>query len=341
MISVYKPTIKRKDMDSVLTCMVSEEIGIGSLSHQFISKISTYLGVYNGIAVSSYYHTLSFACDALELEPSSAVIVSSLAPRFYLNVLNEMGLIPLIVDVDLDSCTLLPGEVEKKLPDNPKAILLHYHLGYIPDIEAISGFGIPIIADISQALGAKKVDIPCGSEASIIIISLEPENIITTGGGGLVLTPKRKIYSILKDIKESSRKHQLLPDLNASLGLTQLKEIENFIDRRKEIENVYSQALMKSRHTILKQCMDCDPPFFSFPVMLVSGMNDVRKYARRKNIETLPAFWDSIVAVVGEELKTDFKNAKKISMRCLLFPLYPMLGSKDIELITRILSTLP
>ncbi|MBN2441136.1 MAG: DegT/DnrJ/EryC1/StrS aminotransferase family protein [Spirochaetales bacterium] len=340
MISVYKPTIKRKDMDSVLTCMVSEEIGAGTVSHQFSSKMSSYLGVYSGIAVSNYYNTLSLACDALELEPASPVIVSALAPQFYLKILHEKGFIPLIVDVDLDSCTLPPEEVEKKMHENPKAILLHYHLGFVPDIEALSSFGIPIIADISQALGSKKEDVYCGSEADCIILSLEPENIITTGGGGLILTPKRKIYSILKDMGETSRKHILLSDMNASLGLTQLKDIDSFISRRKEIEKVYSQSLMKSRHSALKQHQEIDPPFFSFPVILSSGMNDVRKYARRKNIETLPAFWDSIIAV-GGEFEAEFKNAKKISMCCLLFPLYPMLGSKDISLISRILSTLP
>lgn len=340
MISVFKPTIKRKDMDSVLTCMVSEEIGAGSLSHQFVSKMSSYIGVYNGIAVSSYYNALSLACEALNLEPTSSIIVSALAPRFYLNVLKEKGLVPLIVDVDRDSCTVLPEEIEKKLPENPKAILLHYHLGYIPDIETISQFGIPVIADISPALGAKKTDIPCGSEAQLIIISLEPENIITTGGGALILTPKRSLYSRIKTIIDTRRKHLMLPDLNASLGLAQLKEMENYITRRKEIEKVYSQALMKSRHTTLKQRDNFDPPFYSFPVMLVSGMNDVRKYARRKNIETLPAFWDSIISI-GGDLKADFKCARKILMRCLLFPLYPLLGNKNIESIARVLSTLP
>ena len=98
--------------------------------------------------------------------------------------------------------------------------------------------------------------------------------------------------------------------------------------------------IMKSRHTTLKQRDNVDPPFYSFPVMLTSGMNDVRKYARRKNIETIPAFWDSIISV-GGDLKANFQNAKKILMRCLLFPLYPLLGNKNIELIARILSTLP
>ncbi|MBN2532101.1 MAG: DegT/DnrJ/EryC1/StrS family aminotransferase [Spirochaetales bacterium] len=340
MISVFKPTVKRKDMDSVLTCMVSEEIGAGNLSHQFASKMSSYAGVYNGIAVSSYYHTLSLACEALDLEPTSKVIVSALAPRFYLSVLHEKGLIPVIVDVDSDSCTIVPGEIEKNLAENPKAILLHFHLGYIPDMESILQFGIPVIADISHALGAKKTDIQCGSDALLIILSMEPENIITTGGGGLVLTPKRTLYSKMKDCIENRRRHLLLPDLNASLGLAQLKEIDTYIARRKEIENIYSRSLMKSRHTTLKQRDSYDPPHYSFPVMLTSGMNDVRKYARRKNIETIPAFWDSIISV-GGDLNIDVPDAKKILMRCLLFPLYPLLGNKNIEMIARILSTLP
>lgn len=340
MITVYRPTIKRKAMDSVLSCMVSEEIGAGSLAHQFISKICSYIGVYNGIAVSSYYNALSLACDALNLEPTSSVLVSALAPGFYRRVLEEKGLIPVILDVDKDACTLLPEDIEKKFTENPKAILLHYHLGYIPDLSAIMQFGIPVIADISHALGAKIDDIHCGSEADVVIFSLEPENIITTAGGGCVLTQNRSIYKELKNMIEGSRSHLKLPDLNASLGLVQLKEIDEYLSRRIEIEKIFSQSIMKSRHSTLKQRTDYDPPCFAFPVILSSGMNDVRKYARRKNIETIPAFWDSLLATI-EESDSEYENAKQISMRCLLFPLYPMLGKKNIELISRILSTLP
>jgi dTDP-4-amino-4,6-dideoxygalactose transaminase len=97
---------------------------------------------------------------------------------------------------------------------------------------------------------------------------------------------------------------------------------------------------MKSRHKTLKQRNETEAPFFSFPVLLSSSMNEVRKYARKRNLDTLPAFLDSVIAVTEEE-KGEFPNARNILLRCLLFPMYPMLGKKNVDLICRVLATLP
>jgi perosamine synthetase len=340
MIPVFKPTIKRKHMDSILTCMVSEKIGPGNLSHQFTSKICSYIGLYGGIALSSYYFAIQIALNVLDVKRSDHVIISSLSPQLYSYTLKENGFIPLVGDVDPDSGTLLPGEVEKFLPRNPKAILLHYPFGYIADIEALSRYGLPIIEDISQSFGNKEGDRICGTTGDMTILSLCPPNIITAGAGGLVLTGKKHLYKKLKAIKEGIPEALLLSDMNASLGISQLKEVNHFISRRKEIERVFSAAVMKSRHKTLKQKVDSEPGLYSFPVVLNSGMNEVRKYALKKNIETQPAFLSSVISLSSDD-KGDLPHAKSLLLRCLLFPLYPMLGSKNIDIITRVLSTLP
>jgi perosamine synthetase len=340
MIPVFKPTIKRKHMDSILTCMVSEEIGPGSLSHQFILKISSYIGLYGGIALSNYYFAIRFALKVLDLQRSDRVIISSLSPQLYSYALEENGFIPLIGDVEPDSGTLLPDEVERLLPQNPKAILLHSPFGYIPDMEALSRYGIPIIEDISHSFGNKAGNRMCGTMGDVAVLSLCPPNIITAGSGGLVLTGNKHLYKKLKEMKGRLPETLLLPDMNASLGIAQLKEIDHFITRRKEIERVFSEAVMKSRHMTLKQKTDGEPGFYSFPVLLNSSMNEVRKYALKKNIETQPAFLSSIISHSSDE-REDLPYAKGLLLRCLLFPLYPMLGSKNIDLIARVLSTLP
>ena len=117
----------------------------------------------------------------------------------------------------------------------------------------------------------------------------------------------------------------------------------------------------------------------SFPVVLADGMKDVRAYALKKNVDTLPAFADTIAALevpVGDEpsAMTDAPaaagrvtegqtaerpadtpvveqprtepvaacpNARSLVLRCLLFPLYPTLGKRDVEAVCRVLSTLP
>jgi len=327
-------------MDSVLICMVSELIGPGNISIKFVNRLCSYLGLHGGIALSSYYLALLVSFEALEFTPSEHVIIPALSPQIYINALKSKGIVPLIADVNAESGTILPEEIEKFLTYNPKAIIINYPLGYLPNIEKISQYGIPLIEDITHVIGVKLEDRMCGSNGQITILSVEQENIITCGGGGVVLTSSKKIFERLKEIENSSNSHYTMPDLNASLGLSQLKEIDNFISRRKEIFSAFSTALMKGQHGLLKQKEDNDHGFFSFPVLLKSSMNDVKKYAKKKKIETKQAFENSVLSLYSDR-KKEFPNASSILNRCLLFPLYPMLSNKNIDKIIRVLSTLP
>ncbi|MBN1699699.1 MAG: DegT/DnrJ/EryC1/StrS aminotransferase family protein [Spirochaetales bacterium] len=340
MIPIFKPTIKRKHMDSVLTCMVSEEIGPGNRSHQFELKMSAFLNLSGGLAFSSYYNALRIALDIIDVKPSDHIILSSLSPQIYGYLCEENGFIPLTGDVEPETGTLSVDEVEKLLPRQPKAILLHSPLGFLPDFEGLSQFGIPVIEDISQSFGNRMGEDVCGTFGDIAVLSLASSGIVTSGDGGIILTKHKSIYRKIKEKKERIPRDLLLSDIAASLGMSQLKDADAYISRRKEIERVFSQAIMKSSHTTLKQKLDAEPGFYSFPVVLNGSMNDVRKYALKKNIETQPAFLDSIISLTSAE-KGEFPHAKNLLLRCLLFPLYPMLGNKNIDLIARVLSTLP
>jgi perosamine synthetase len=280
------------------------------------------------------------AFDAIELKPNDAVIVSSLAPHLVLKAIRDKGMVPIIIDVDIESGQIGAPGVEKALEKNPKAIYLHYTLSMIPDIDAILGFGIPLIEDVSHCLGAKKADIPYGCIGLIGIMSIDPECIVTAGTGGIVFTKDKKVAKNLKVMHESLPSDLLLSDFNASLGLAQLKEIDHYVQRRREIFLIYRDACLKSGNKTLSVMNDETTPFFSFPVILSSSMNDVRKYARKHDLDTLPAFLDSIIAK-NIELEEQFPNAKSLLLKCLLFPLYPMLTNSHADLVAKVLSTLP
>lgn len=345
-VPVYRPTIKRKNMDSVLTCMVSDHIGPGSHNRELASALSIFLDMVGGYCLSSYTEAIHFALDSLELHNTDAVVISALAPSLYLKLLKKRGLVPLIADVDPDSGVLLASEIEKCLSKKPKAVILYYTMGYIPDVEAITRFKIPIIEDLTQALGGRAGDRRCGSLGDVSVISLEPEGIITAGGGGILLARDKGIKGRIKQIIEEYSSNILLPDINAALGLSQMKDINKFIHTREEIAEVFSQSLAKSRHRTLVQPGEGHNINVAFPVLINNGLKEVRQYAMRKNIETMPAFSDSIIAMAESIRDPRLKqkscpNAQNLFWRCLLFPLYPTLGRRNVQLISKVLSTLP
>ena len=105
----------------------------------------------------------------------------------------------------------------------------------------------------------------------------------------------------------------------------------------------FLQALLQARaarHKTLAQTGGGVPSFYSFPVALASSANDARQYAAKQGIRTGAAFADSVAALLGDGLE-GCRNARSLLLRCLLFPLYPRLGSKNVEKIAKVLRSLP
>jgi len=125
------------------------------------------------------------------------------------------------------------------------------------------------------------------------------------------------------------------------LGITQVRKLNSFLQRRREIAAVFTRAVMQSRHGILAQKAEGENVNFSFPVLLDSGMKDVQAYARKKGVETRPAFTDSALAGLSSEEGDGLPKAKALMLRCLLFPLYPTLTTEGIRQIERTLASLP
>ena len=212
-------------------------------------------------------------------------------------------------------------------------------MGFIPDLELLKDSGVPIVEDISTALGGNTGTSKCGRYGRFVILSLEPDGIITTGGGALILAIGRSDKAILDEHAERIGKTAIMPDMNGALGLTQLKSLESFIQVRKEIAGHFERSLMKTRHKSLVQLRESENVYYTFPVLLSGGMKEVRQYAKKQNIVTRPAFEDTNVSVDG--IGDRCPVAKSLYLRCLLFPLYPTLGKSNAALIAKVLSSLP
>jgi perosamine synthetase len=361
-IPVFRPTLRRRDFNSVLGCLVSDGIGAGPLGRELASELSSYLGVAGGLCAATYTGAVQWALDSLDLAPGDSVIVPALAPSVYASALAGRGLRVLTADVDPASGLLPRPEVERLLPFGPRALVLFYTLGLPPENDELFTLGLPVLEDISQALGARLAEARCGSLGQACVLNLGPEGIITAGGGAAVLTRDRRNLKSLRDAAERTGRDSRLPDLNAALGLAQLRAIEGFLKARQAIAEAFSQAVGRSRHaTICPQREEGSIPF-SFPVLVKDGLKQVRQYAMRKGVETHGAFLDSLLAVessaaglaAGGEPDSSMQapgpaaapeftppHARDLAARCLLFPLYPALAKRDAQLIARVLASLP
>jgi dTDP-4-amino-4,6-dideoxygalactose transaminase len=390
-IPVFRPTLRRRDFNSVLSCLVSDRIGGGPLCSELAAELARYVGAAGAACLSTFGLAMDCALEALELAAGDAVVVSALAPGAYLSALAGRGLKALLADVDPATGVVRRSEVERCLASAPKALVLHYPLGLVPETEELFSLGLPVLEDVSQALGSWYGGAPgaetaapaqepvrrCGGLGQVSVLSLGPEGIITAGCGAAVFARERKTARGLREAVERLGRDALLADMNAALGLAQLREIESFLRSRRAIAEIFTQAVARSRHGRLGPLQD--GAAFAFPVVVKDGVKQVRQFAMKRNIETSMAFAEAVAAIgqapageappeprpevapkaeaplppaeaapgsrplptpgAGAEAPTP--AARDLLQRCVLFPLYPTLLKRDVQLIAKVLSALP
>lgn len=367
-IPLTRPTLRRKDLNSVLSCLVSDRIGPGPLNRELAGSLSEFVQAAGGLCLCTYRSAIETALGLLELEPGDGVILSALAPREYLEALRLRGLKALIADVEPRRPTLSMQQIEAHRQVGAKAIVVHHSLGFPPQGEELLQAGLPVLEDVSHALGGRWGERPCGGAGAIAVLALEPGNIITAGCGGAVLCRERRLAKTLQGLGEAALNPLLLPDMNAALGIAQLKEIHRFLQARTEIADVFLRSVQKSRHAALIAPSEPEPGgsgaqcvHYGFPVLVREGLREVRQYAAKKNVDTQPAFRDSLVSLDAAPAAAEapgegdvqtagpqparserlLPNARELLWRCLMFPLYPSLTRKDVAHISKVLSTLP
>ena len=357
MIQTFSSTIRRKEMDAVLTCMVDERTGPGELNARLVQAVKEMTGCDGAVALRSAMVALAYALKALDLPAGSLVMLSALAPSWQYSAVERLGYTPLALDVSEETGLVTAEIVAEGMKAGGRLLLLHETMGILPDVEQIAALGVPMIEDISHSVGAAVVPKEDGdSEAQekdaqkrrlagsfgvYAIMGLEEFDTITAGGGALLLAPRRREWSALKNVADNAPRTDMLPDINSALAFVQIKEFRRNEDIRKTIYASFQHALLGGKNRTFAREHGDGSTIWSFPVVLAGSFKDAKQYAARKNIEIRPAYEDSVIAHKGEELSGSCKKAKALFLRTALFPLYPRLGSESVTNIVKVLGTLP
>ncbi len=336
---LYSPTICRSEMEAVLTRMVEERVGPGEVNRALSSAVADYFSSSYAASFRSPPIALSYAISALNVSEGSSIIISALSPFWVYMQLKRDGLNPIIIDVASESFFMDVEKVKEKA-NEAKAIILAEPLGLMPNIDELLELGLPIIEDISQSIGATHAGVRAGLKGSFALLGLEEHDILTAGGGATLFANKKEDASSLKKLYATAPLTDLLPDINASLALVQLKQSLKNMQAKQEIFEVYRKALLQTSHKTISVSSDDINPVYSFPVVFSSNVNEIEKFALKNGIEIERAFKESFIAFF-KELQEEYINATSMLFRCFLFPLYPRLGKKKIVEIAKILSSLP
>lgn len=274
-----RQNIVDEDVDAVLVALKSEYLTQGPLVPIFENTVKEYCNAKFAIATNSATSALHIACLALDVGRGSVVWTSPISFVASANCALYCGATVDFVDIDEIShnisiealeAKLKKSELEKCLPD----ILIAVHFaGLSCDMEKIrelaDRYAFRIIEDASHAIGATYKGDKIGSckYSDITIFSFHPVKIITTGEGGMALTNNKVLARRMQRLRThgvTGAFEEMLPqpsdeiwnyqqielgfnyrmtDLQASLGISQLKRIETFLTKRKELADRYNNLL--------------------------------------------------------------------------------------------------
>jgi dTDP-4-amino-4,6-dideoxygalactose transaminase len=175
------------------------------------------------------------------------------------------------------------------------------------------------------------------------ILGLEERDMLTAGGGALLYAVNRRDASALRSL--SPLPEYSLPDLNAAMAIAQFRESAKNLEKRRLMGEAYLQPALRTRHKVFVQGETAEKQsieynYYAFPLILETGMKDVKAYAKKKDIIVESAF-DETIAGSGGIPPELCPEAYSLSLRTALFPLYPRLTAAETEKVAKLILTLP
>jgi dTDP-4-amino-4,6-dideoxygalactose transaminase len=274
-IPIAKPLIGQEEIIAVSEVLRSGWLVQGSRVLEFERGICEFTGSPYSCAASSCTTALHMALVSLDIGPGDGVIVPSFTYVASANAIEHTGAKPIFVDIDLKTFNLDPDQVERCLNNRAnkkmkiKCIMPVHLFGLCADMVAISElakqYSLLVIEDAACAIGSLLGDRHAGTFGDIGCYSFHPRKLITTGEGGMLVTVQKDIDIKLRSLRDHGAsisdfaRHKghgsLLPEFNilgynyrmtdiqAAIGIEQLKKIDYIVSQRKKIADTYNREL--------------------------------------------------------------------------------------------------
>lgn len=217
---------------------------------EFEARVASLVGAGGGVAVSSGTAALHLALVILGIGPGDEVILPSYLCAGPLHAIQHAGATPLLADCDPTTYNLDLTHVKRILTRQSKAILVPHLFGLPADLDELLSLGIPIIEDCAQALGATYRGKPVGGIGTLSICSFYATKVITTGEGGMLLSRDARLLQRAQDLRDYDQRRTFrtrfnykMTDFQAALGLSQLRQLPDFLAKRRALADRYHQQL--------------------------------------------------------------------------------------------------
>ncbi len=375
-ISYGKQWIDQSDIKAVTEVLKSDFLTQGRKIKEFEQALCAYTGAKYCVAVSNGAAALHLSVLACEIQPGQEGITSPNTFVASANCLVYAGLKPVFADIDPVSYNIDPEEIKKKITSKTKVIVAVDFAGRPASMREISktarSKGIKIIEDAAHAIGSKyKTGEKVGSckYSDLTIFSFHPVKTITTGEGGAITTNDKKLYEkllmlrthgITKDPKKMSKNpgpwfyemqclgfNYRLTDLQAALGISQLKKLPKFVKRRLEIIRQYNRAFSNLPLVKIPSEENLANCAFHLYVLKIDfkklgtpraqAMDCLKQFGVGTQVHYIPVHLQPYYRENYGYKKGDYRVAEEYYEQCLSLPLYPKMTDAQVNKVCSLL----
>ena len=381
MIPYGKQDIDEADIEAVVEVLRSDWLTQGPRIDEFETELAKTVGAGHAVAVNSATSALHIACLALGLRPGDRMWTT---PNSFVASANcgiYCGAAVDFVDIDPVTYNISTTELQKKLEEAkrnnllPDVLIVVHHSGQSCDMRTISEFArhyrFRVIEDASHAVGTEYGGEPVGNcrFSDVVIFSFHPVKIITTAEGGAALTNDRSVAESMRRLRSHgvTRDSSLfesdeyapwyyeqielgfnyrITDLQAALGLSQLKRLKTFVHRRRELSDRYDELLAEFPLSVPAQTADGESARHLYVVRL-----DLRKLnvSRRQvfeqlrangigvNVHYIPIHMQPFYQRLGFR-QGDFPEAERYYEEAISLPLFASLKHEEQDLVVESLA---
>lgn len=326
-----RPWITDDDIAAVQRTLAIGMIGQGRVTAEFEATLSSWVGGAGGVATASGSGALTLALRALACGPGDEVILPTYTCRSVLEAVESTGAHARFCDVGEDG--LVHAEsVRAALTEKSRAVVVPHMYGLFADTQALRALPIPLIEDFAQALGDRVEPMIHGRLA---VYSFHPTKCLTTGEGGMVVATDPSLIVRLRKIRDGSphavqpRLFAPLSDLNASLGLAQLRRYAEFLARRRHIAERYTEALARGRTGTTIWTVNNGSMYFRYPIRSAIPFDQAAPAMADRGV-TVRRGVDELLHRLRGLPDTQFPTATHLLETTVCLPIHPSMTEEEI-----------